>query len=237
MKRFYTLALSEPDPETGGFRVLLDGRGVKTPDRAPLAVPGEALAAAVVAEWMAQGEKIDPATMPMTGFANAGIDRVLADPHGFAKGIAAYGASDLLCYRATDPADLVEEQARAWDPLLDWARARYDVAFAVTSGIMPVDQPGVTVERLAAAVDALDPWLLAPLSTIVSIGGTLIGSLALVEGVITPDALWAATRVDEDWQARQWGEDAEAVARDAIRRAQYDDAARFCALVSGRQAA
>lgn len=234
MKRFYTLALSEFDPQAGHHRILLDGRPVKTPAREPLAVPGDALAAAITAEWMGQGETIDPATMPMTGFANATIDRVLPDVQAFAKTIAAYGASDLLCYRAADPAELTAEQARLWDPLLDWARTRYDVAFAVTSGIMPVDQPGATVERLAAAIDALDPWLLAGLSTLVSIGGTLVGALALVEGATTPDALWDAAHLDEDWQARQWGEDAEAAKRAAARRAQFDDAARWCALVRER---
>lgn len=237
MKRFYTLALSELDPQTGDFRILLDGRAVKTPARAPLAVPNAALAAAIVAEWMAQGEQIDPATMPMTGFANASIDRVLPDVATFAATVAAYSASDLLCYRASDPAALLAEQAAHWDPLLDWARDHYAVAFAITHGIMPIDQPGATVERLTAAVDALNPWLLSAFSTIVSITGSLVGGLALVEGAVTPEALWAAAQIDEDWQARQWGQDADAVARDAIRHIQFDDAARYCALVKARQAA
>ncbi|HEX7853932.1 MAG TPA: ATP12 family protein [Sphingobium sp.] len=233
MKRFYTLVLSQRDQDNGLHRILLDGRPVKTPGKEPLAVPSDALAAAIVSEWAGQGEKIDPATMPIMGFANASIDQVLPDVATFAKGIAAYGANDLLCYRASDPNELVAEQAQLWDPLLDWARDRYDVAFVVTSGIMPVDQPAATVERLYAAVDALDPWLLSGFSTLVSISGSLLGSLALVEGVITADALWAAAHVDEAWQARQWGEDAEAIARNAIRRGQYDDAARYCALVAG----
>jgi len=237
VKRFYSLALSEHDPETGGLRILLDGRAVKTPAKAPLAVPNAALAAAIVAEWMAQGEKIDPATMPMTGFANAAIDRVLPDVPAFAQTIAAFSASDLLCYRASEPAELLAEQAAHWDPLLDWARGHYGAAFAITHGIMPIDQPGATVERLSAAVDALDPWLLSAFSTLVSITGSLIGALALVEDAVTPEALWAAARIDEDWQARQWGQDAEAVQRDAIRRVQYDDAARYCALVKVKQAA
>lgn len=232
MKRFYTLALSERDAASGLYRILLDGRPVKTPERNPLHVPGEALVAAIVAEWAGQGEKIDPATMPITGFANASIDRVLPDVGSFARGIAAYGANDLLCYRASEPAELVDEQARLWDPLIGWAQDRYDVTFTVTSGIMPVNQPTATVERLNAAVDALDPWLLAALSTVVSISGSLLGALALVEGHLTPDALWSIAHVDEAWQASQWGEDAEAAARNAVRRAQFDDAARYCALVA-----
>ncbi|MET0240816.1 MAG: ATP12 family protein [Sphingobium sp.] len=231
MKRFYTLAISERDGDTGLHRFLLDGRPVKTPERAPLAVPGEAVAAAIVAEWMAQGERIDAATMPVTGFANATIDRVLRDVDAFAHTITAYAESDLLCYRAGDPAELAEEQARHWEPLLDWARQRYDVTFAVTSGIMPVDQPATTVARLGAAVVALSPWVMAGFATIVSITGSLVGSLALIEDVLSADALWDAAHVDERWQERRWGEDAEATARMAIRRAQYDDAARWCALI------
>ncbi len=233
MKRFYTLALSERDGATGLHHILLDGRPVKTPARAPLAVPGDALAAAIVAEWSGQGETIDPASMPIAGFANSTIDQVLPDVAAFAGTIADFAASDLFCYRATDPAPLVAEQAAVWDTPLDWARARFDVAFTVTSGIMPVDQPAPTVERLVAAVHALDPWLLSAFSTIVSISGSLVGSLALIEGAITTDAFWAAIHVDEEWQARQWGEDHEAVARTAIRRAQFNDAARYCALVAG----
>ncbi|MCE7798605.1 ATPase [Sphingobium sufflavum] len=233
MKRFYTLALSERDDESGGYRILLDGRPVKTPMRAPLSVPGEGLAAAIVAEWQGQGETIDPGAMPVTGFANATIDQVLPDVATFAATIAEYAASDLLCYRADGPQPLVEEQARHWDALLDWARGRFDAAFVVTSGIMPVQQPAATVERLTAAAHALDPWLLSALSTIVSISGSLVGSLALVEGATDADALWEAAHVDEAWQVRQWGEDHEAVARTAIRRAHYDDAARYCALVAG----
>ena len=232
MKRFYTLVLSERDSETGLIRILLDGRPVRTPARAVLAVEGEALAAAIVSEWSAQGETIDPATMPMTGFANATIDRVLPDVRGFATGIAAYGANDLLCYRADDPAELVAEQAVLWNPILNWAETHYSVGFAVTSGIMPVDQPPATVERLNAAVDSLDPWLLAGFSTIVSLAGTLVGGLALVEGRVTADQLWSAAHVDEEWQARLWGADADAAARTAARRIQYDDAARYCALVA-----
>lgn len=232
MKRFYTHATAQREEVTGLFHILLDGRPVKTPARAPLAVP-PALADAVVAEWAGQGERVDPATMPVTGFANATIDQVLPDVATFAKGIAHYATTDLLCYRADGPAELVAEQSRLWDPLLDWARSRYDVTFAVTNGIMPVEQPTATLERLAQGVATLDPWLLASLSTIVSIAGTLVGALALVEGATDVDALWTAVHTDEDWQARQWGEDAEAIARHAIRRAQFDDAARTCALLTG----
>lgn len=229
MKRFYKTATVEERAD--GFAILLDGRAVKTPARAAFVLPGRALAEAVAAEWNAQGEAIEPAAMTMTGFANAAIDQVLPDVSGFAAGIAAYGANDLFCYRAADPAELAALQADQWDPLLDWARGRYAVAFEVTDGIMPVNQPPATVAKMGSAVTGLDPWLLSGFSVLVTLGGSLVGALALVEGIIDAGGLWDAAHVDEHWQARMWGEDAEAAARLEARRAQFHDAARYCVLV------
>jgi chaperone required for assembly of F1-ATPase len=230
MRRFYKIA--EAVDEADGWAIRLDGRPVKTPARIPLAVPGAALAQAIVAEWQSQGETIDPASMPMTGFANATIDRVLPALADFRAQIAAYGASDLLCYRAAEPPELVALQAASWDGLLDWARGRFDVSFAVTSGIMPVDQPTATLARLAAIVEALDPWLLAGAATLTQIGGTLVGTLAYLEGEIEAEALFDATTLEDRWQAEQWGEDEEAAAHLAARRADFLAAARYCTLAA-----
>ncbi len=230
MKRFYKDAAAQAEGD--GWAIRLDGRPVRTPARAPLAVPGAALARAIAAEWQAQDETIDPATMPMTGFANATIDRVLPALGDFRGQIAAYGESDLFCYRAADPADLVARQAEVWDPLLAWAQARYGVRFAVTTGIMPVDQPAATLARLRGAVEALDPWLLAGAAVLTQIGGSLAGMLAHLAGEIPAEALFDAATLDERWQAGQWGEDAEAAARLAQRRADMLAAARWCALVA-----
>lgn len=230
MKRFYTTAGRERLAD-GRWGIRLDGRAVRTPERAELAMASGALADAVVAEWDAQGERIDPGSMPMTGLANATIDRVLPDIPAFAAGIAAYAASDLFCYRAAEPAGLVADQAAAWDPPLDWARTRFDIAVTCTSGIMPVEQPPLTLQRLSAAVSALDPWLLAGFSTITALTGSLIGALALIEDRIAPASLWDDAHVDDRWQERQWGSDAEAQARQDARRRDYDNAVRYCALV------
>lgn len=229
MKRFYETALAVR--EADGWAIKLDGKAVRTPARALLVVPGEALALEIAAEWETQGERIDPATMPMTGFANATIDRVLPALDDFRGQIAAYGESDLFCYRAGEPPELVERQRVAWDPLLDWAVARYGVRFAVTDGIMPVEQPEPTLVGLRIAVDALDPWLLAGAAVLIQIGGTLVGTLAHLEGVIDALALFEAASLDERWQAEKWGEDAEAAARLAARHADFLSAARYCALV------
>ncbi|KQM30189.1 ATP12 family chaperone protein [Sphingomonas sp. Leaf10] len=226
MKRFWQDVTVSPAGE-----IALDGRSVRTPGRLPLIVHYPALAAAIAQEWRDVGETVDPRAMPLTGLANAAIERVAGDPAAFAGGLAVYGGSDLLCYRGEGP--LAERQAAAWEPVLDWARTRYDVTFAVTDGVMPVEQPPRTLARLREAVVALSPWVLAPLSPIVGLTGSLLLALALVEGAITADAAWAAAHIDEDWQVEQWGEDALAAETRAARAADYGAAVRFLALVSG----
>jgi len=229
VKRFWTEA--EAVGEETGRAIRLDGRPVRTPARAPLIVPGEALAQAIVAEWTAVGEAIDPRLMPMTGFANATLDRVLPALGDFRGQIAAYAESDLFCYRAEEPPELVERQRAQWDPLLDRARAAYGIDFAVTAGILPVDQPARTLAALRGAVEALDPWLLAGVATLTQIGGSLVGTLALLDGTIDAEALFDACTVDERWQAEKWGEDEEAAERLAGRRAEFLGAADYCGLV------
>lgn len=225
MKRFYkevTVA-----PEEGSHGIRLDGRPVRTPGRALLAVPTSALAERIAREWREQGEDIDPRAMRFTGLANAAVDRVVPDPAAFAAGIAAYGESDLLCYRASAPPPLVDRQAEQWDPLLEWAQHRYDIGFVIVSGVMHSPQHAETLERLHAAVSSLPPFLLAPLSPIVSLTGSLVASLALVEGAADADTVWNAAQLDELWQAEMWGEDALAAQTCAAKRAEFDDCVEF----------
>lgn len=228
MKRFYTDVTVVA--EEGGHAIRLDGRPVRTPARASLTLPTAALAEAIAQEWRAQGETVDPASMPMTGLANAAIDHVVPDPATFAEGVARYAQSDLLCYRADGPDTLVARQAAAWEPLLDWARGRYDVTFVVTQGILPVPQPKETLARLGAAVAAIDPFILTGLSTLVTLSGSLVCGLAVVDGGHEVGAIWQAAEIDEAWQVEQWGEDAEAAARSVRRADDFATAAAFCAL-------
>ena len=229
MKRFYKdVAVISGE---AAHEIQLDGRPVRTPARAALALPTARLAEAVAEEWRRQGDTVDPRSMPFTGLANGAIDQIAPNRESFAAGIANYGTSDLLCYRAEGPAQLVEREAAAWDPLLDWARRRYDVTFRVTQGIIPVDQPPETLERLDAAVRAFDPFTLAGLSTLVTLSGSLVCGLAIVEGGHDADAIWTASEIDEAWEVEQWGEDAEAAARSARRREEFAMAQRFCELV------
>lgn len=228
MKRFYTHVSVVEDE--GGYTIQLDARPVRTPARASLSVPSVAMAAAIAAEWRGQGDQLDPASMPITGMANAAIDHVAGNKAEFAAGVSRYAQSDLLCYRADGPDTLVARQAAAWDPLLDWARRRYDVDFAVTQGIIPVQQPDETLARLAAVVQAFDPFRLTGLSTLVTLSGSLICGLAVVEGGHDIEAVWHAAEIDEAWQAEQWGEDAEAGARAALRAADFSMAGAFCGM-------
>jgi chaperone required for assembly of F1-ATPase len=214
MKRFYKDVTVTP---AGG--IMLDGRTVRTPARAELVLPNGALAAAIAEEWRNQGEEIDPHSMPLTGLANAAIDHAATDPQGFAARIAVYGETELLCYRAGDPPELVARQNAVWNPLLDWVCARYGVAFTTVTGIMHQHQPPATVERLSAAVAAFSPFTLTALSPIVTIGGSLVIGLALYEDAVTPDAAFDVAHLDELWQAELWGEDDFALeARAAHRR-------------------
>lgn len=230
MRRFYKEVAVVEAP--GSHEIRLDGRPVKTPARRPLMLPTRALAEAVAEEWRAQDEKIDPRSMPLTGLANAAIDRVSADPGRFAREIAAYGETDLTCYRAGDPPELVTRQAGTWDALLDWARRRYDVHFEIATGVMHRPQPEATVARLGEAVAARDPFALAALSPLTTIGGSLVAALAVAEGVVDAESAFAATHLDELWQAEQWGEDHLAEQAREARRRDFLAAARFGALLS-----
>ncbi len=228
MKRFWTIV--EATREENGWSVSLDGRPVRTPARAQLLLPTEPLVRAVAIEWADVGETIDPRLMPLTGLANAAIDHAGADRATFAATLARYGEADLVCYRAEAPRALVERQAREWDPVLVWARRRFDVDFVVTTGILHVAQPAATVRRLAHAVDVLGDFHLAALSPLVTIGGSLLAALAVVETAMTADAAWDVVSLDERWQLEQWGSDAEAELVLANRRREFLAAASFLSL-------
>lgn len=229
MKRFWTKA--EAVEQDHGWGVELDGKPLRTTARAALTVPTEPLARGIADEWNAVEATFDPRSMPLTGLANAAVDRVAPDPAAFAKGLAHYGESDLTCYRAEAPRGLVSRQEQAWDPLLAWGRRRFDVDFSTTCGIVHVEQPSATTERLAHAVSALDPFRLAGLSPLVTVGGSLLAALAVLEGAVTPDSAWEAVTVDDRWQLEQWGADAEAEQRLDNRRRDFLVAAAFLKLL------
>jgi chaperone required for assembly of F1-ATPase len=219
------------EEEGSGWGVRLDGRAVLTPARRPLGLPNRALADAVAEEWRSVGAEVDPRTMPLTGFANAAIDRVLPERPAFAAGLGRYAEADLACYRSEWPPELVERQQQCWDPLLAWARRRYDVDFATTSGLVHVPQPPATVDRLVHEVTALDPFRLASISSLVTIGGSLVAGLAVLEKAIPVEEAWTAVSIDERWQLEQWGSDTEAEQALENRRRDFLAAARFLELL------
>jgi len=227
MKRFWKTVSVEP-----GNSLALDGRPVRTPGRALLAVPTPALAEAIASEWRAVETDIDPRAMPLTGLANAAIDRIEPARGAFAAGLAKYGESDLLYYRAETPEPLIERQCAAWDPLLDWARGRYDVHFEPTAGIVHRPQPPATLARLNEAVMALDAFHLAGLSPVVTVTGSLVAALALLEGAADAETIWRAAQVDEAWQEEMWGEDELATQAREAHHADFLAGARFLALLS-----
>ncbi|WP_417729026.1 ATP12 family chaperone protein [Roseovarius sp.] len=206
--------------EENGFGVRLDGRVVRTPAKAALIVPTRALAQAIAAEWDAQEGKIDPKTMPFTRSANAAIDKVARQQAEVVEMLAAYGDSDLICYRATSPVELVKKQAEAWDPLVDWAESVLSAKLLLVEGVVHVPQDAQAIARLKAHVEALDTWALTAFHDLVSISGSLVIGFASLNDFYPIDVLWSLSRIDETWQAEQWGSDEEA--EEMAARKQYD---------------
>lgn len=228
-KRFYTAAGVKEGPE--GFSVTLDGKPIRTPGKRLLAAPRRELAEAMAAEWEAQTEIIDPLSMPLTRLANSTIDGVLDNTDAVADDVAKYFGSDLLFYRAGFPEELIARQAAYWDPVVRWAADDLGAHFILTEGVMHVAQP----ERaLAAARAALpeDPWSIAAMHVLTTLTGSALLALALYHKVCDEDRIWAAAHVDEDWNAQQWGEDEEVVARRAMRLRDFRAAARVLRLLA-----
>jgi chaperone required for assembly of F1-ATPase len=229
VKRFWKdVAVGEED---GGWGVSLDGRPLRTPARAALIVPTPALAEGIADEWRSVEAEIDPRAMPLTGIANGAIDRVAPERGAFAAGLSNYAAADLACYRAEGPRELVAREEKSWDELLAWARRRYDVDFATTSGIVHIAQPEATVERLSHAVATLEPFPLAGLAPLVTVGGSLVAALAVLEKAVPPEEAFDAVSIDERWQIEQWGADREAEEALENRRRDFLAAARFLSLL------
>lgn len=230
-KRFYTEAgFTEGE---GGFRLTLDGRPANTPARHPLAAPTRALAERLAAEWAAQGQTIDPATMPVTRLVNTAIDGVAPRMAAVAEDLFAYAGTDLVAYRAGTPERLVAAQGQAWDPIIDWAREALDARLILSEGVMHVEQPEATVAALRMAVAAVrNPVRLAALHTLTTLSGSLLIALAVLAGHLTADEAWAAAHVDEHYQAAVWGADEDAETRMALRKAEFVAAAE-CAVLAG----
>ena len=228
-KRFYET--TGTDKSDGVFRVLLDGKPVRTPARRVLAAPSQILAQAIAQEWNAQKEVIDPSKMPLTRLANSIIDGVADAPEAVAEDIEKYLGCDLLFYRADGPEGLIKAQQQHWDPIVSWARDEFGARFILAEGVVFVPQPQ---EAIAAACRALpqNPWALGALHAITTLTGSAMLALALAAGKLDTDAAWAAAHVDEDFNLATWGRDEPALARRALRFAEMQAAARMLALAA-----
>lgn len=233
MKRFYKLATAEQESADVAI-IRLDGRVLKTPAKAEMRLPTLALAEAIASEWQAQQDEIRPQSMPLMQLAATSIDRVMVDPTFARTDVIRYGGTDLLSYRAAEPAALAERQAAEWQPLLDWFRERYDVQMNVTSGIIAVAQPADLTPRLERVCDGLDAWRLTALHGATTNTGSVVIGLALLDGRLDAVAAHRAALLDELHQVERWGEDAEAVARRTGLLADLQATAQFLALLRAR---
>jgi chaperone required for assembly of F1-ATPase len=228
-ERFWTRASVEP--EADGWAVRLDAKPLLTPARIPLVVPSEPFAQAIAAEWDAVEGAIRPETLHFTRLANSALDRVARRTAGVVDEIAAYGATDLLCYRAEALSPLAARQAEAWDPWLTWAADTLEAPLRTSSGLAPVRQPEASLAALRDAVARADSFTLAALHDLVSISGSLVLGLAVAHGALDGAAAWFLSRVDETWQAERWGVDDEAEAVAANRKRDFLNAERAAVLV------
>lgn len=218
LKRFW--AAVDVVEEKGGWAVTLDGRTPKTPAHARLVLPTGAAARLVADEWAAQGEFIDPATMPATRLASTAIDRVSRVREAVADEIAAFSGSDLLCYLAEHPTALVVEQVRDWTPWRDWAALELGVVLEPAEGICHRAQDPAAIARVRDLALRLDDFALTGLAMATPLLGSAVLALALQRGRLSGEAAFDLSRLDEAFQERQWGVDAEAAERTAARRAE-----------------
>jgi chaperone required for assembly of F1-ATPase len=230
MRRVY--ARVETRSVDGSWGVALDGKPVRTPAKHELAVPGQALASEIAAEWDAQRDEVRPATMPLYRLAATAIDRTPARRDLVVAETADYAGTDLVCYRAAHPPALVARQHAVWQPLIDWAALRYDAPLAVTTGIVPAAQSPAALRAFAAVVATQDDFRLTALHTLTAASGSLVIALAILEGRLDAEAAFTASQLDETFQIETWGEDAEAAARRHTLAADIAAAARFIALLA-----
>src|SRR3954454_24155749 len=228
-KRFYARAGLAETPD--GFAVLLDDKPIRTPSGRQIVVPVREIAEAIVAEWEAQKEFIEPLTMPLTRFANSVVDAVVDRVDAVTEDMAKYFETDLLFYRAGHPEALVARDAAHGDPLLFWAADTLGAHFILAAGIVHVRQPDAALAAARAALPG-DPWSIAALHVITTLTGSALLALALLRGVVNEDQVWAAAHVDEDWNAEKWGEDEEVAARRAARLIDFRAAASILKALS-----
>ncbi len=228
MKRFWREA--QVVEQEDGFSIALDDRPVRTPGKRTLVVPNRALADAIAGEWNAQGDTVEPSEMPLTRYANSAADGVTLRRAEVIEEVARYGATDLICYRATDPPELIERQSVGWQPLADWIVSEFAIRLEIVSGVLPTAQSQATIDAFHDAVSAFDDFPLTGLHAAAAACGSLVIALALARGRLDAEAAWSLSQLDETYQIERWGEDADAADRRARLLADIEAASRFMAL-------
>jgi chaperone required for assembly of F1-ATPase len=226
-KKFYKAATSGPSPKGEGFVVLLDGRTLRTPAKAVLSVPSEALAALIAAEWHAQEEHILPASMPVTRLTNVALDRMPMSRDGTVAEIVKYAASDLLLARADEPEGLIAAEKTAWDPILEWAEQALGARFIPAAGFFLPEQDPAALEAIAAQASRFDNFRLTALAHLGALYGSSLLAMAVLSGRLTPGDAYDASRVDEAWQEAKWGVDYEAAERTARLKGEVEAVERY----------
>lgn len=226
-RRFYQHASAEPNE--AGFAVLLDGRVVKTPAKKPLVVSRRDIAEAIAAEWAAQQEEINPATMPLTRLVNSAIDHVACEAAAVRADIVKHAASDMLFYRAEGPRSLIDAENRLWRPVLAASERAFGGRFRLAQGIVHIEQDPALLAAVTRAVEGYDGLALAALHSMTTLTGSALIALAVARGDLTAEEAWEAAHADEDWQMSQWGRDHTALSE----RAAYWREMQAAALVIG----
>lgn len=214
-----------------GFKVLLDGRDLKTPAKATLKVPTQAFADGIAAEWRGLEDKVDPGKLPLTKLANAAIDKVALQSEPIIAMLAEYGATDLLCYRATSPKGLADRQEQIWQPLLNWFSKVHHVDLEVGSGVMPIRQPTRVLTDCAALLKPYSHFELAAVYDLITLSGSFVIGLAAAQEKLASIDAWAASRIDEDWQIAEWGVDEDATSLASTRQKAFERAAYVLTLL------
>jgi chaperone required for assembly of F1-ATPase len=217
-------------PVETGYQVLLDARPVRTPGKSLLVVPTRAMADAMAAEWAAQDAEIKPLTMPVTRSANSAIERVTVFRAEVTDMLAAYAETDLLCYRAESPAILARRQADGWDPLLDWASEALDARLIATKGVLPIDQSPAALAAIKTHIAAANVFQMTALHDLITLSGSAVLGLAVAKRHLDPEVAFDLSRIDEEFQAEQWGRDEEADIATHNKRTQFLHADRFWTL-------
>jgi len=229
VKRFYEKA--DYEPRDGVFCLVLDGKPALTPAKNPLEVPSEALAKAIAMEWDQQAEQIDPAAMPLTKLANSALDHVKDRRQLVIDDIVKYAGSDLICYMAEDPQELMMKQMAAWGPVLDWLRQGLAVNFEISYGLQHIAQSDQSLGQVRLVLKDLDAFSLTSLHTMTTLMGSALLMLAHIAGMYDVTSIWQSAHIDEDWQMSKWGKDAEALARRGQRWQEMQAASRFLDLL------